>query len=78
MPSISSLKFKNDITLGVGTSTGQTLLYDIRLNKPFYSKISARGLPIRNIEFHYQNDLIFSMDREIVNIWNYKSVIILF
>ncbi|GLV38829.1 lethal (2) 34Fd [Carabus blaptoides fortunei] len=72
-PSITALKFQAGLTLGVGTATGQVLLYDIRSNKPFYTKDHMYGLPIKNVEFHYQQDLIYSMDSSVVKIWDKNS-----
>ncbi|RZC43106.1 nucleolar protein 10 [Asbolus verrucosus] len=69
-PSISALKFNGGLTMGVGTATGQVLLYDIRSNKPFYMKDHMYGLPIKDVEFHHQQDLIFSMDSSVVKIWD--------
>lgn len=60
--------------MGVGTATGQILLYDIRSNKPFLVKDHMYGLPIRDIEFHNQMDLVYSMDSSVVKIWEKQSV----
>ncbi|OAD57878.1 Nucleolar protein 10 [Eufriesea mexicana] len=69
VPAVTSLKFHGSLTLGVGTSTGQVLLYDIRSNKPFLIKDHMYGLPIKNIEFHQKMDMVYSMDSSIVKIW---------
>ncbi|XP_063918369.1 nucleolar protein 10 [Zophobas morio] len=69
-PSITALKFNGGLSMGVGTATGQVLLYDIRSNKPFYIKDHMYGLPIKDVEFHHQQDLIFSMDSSVVKIWD--------
>lgn len=74
VPAITALKFKGSLNLGVGTSTGQVLLYDIRSNKPFLVKDHMYGLPIRNIDFHEQMDLVYSMDGSIVKIWEKDNV----
>lgn len=74
VPSITALKFHGALTLGVGTVTGQVLLYDIRSNKPFMVKDHMYGLPIRNIEFHDKMELVYSMDSSIVKIWEKQSV----
>lgn len=60
--------------MAVGTATGQILLYDIRCNKPFYVKDHMYGFPIKDVEFHYQQDLIFSMDSTILKIWDKNKV----
>nr|CAH7756455.1 unnamed protein product [Callosobruchus chinensis] len=69
-PSITALKFNGGLQLGVGTASGQVLLYDIRSNKPFYVKDHMYEQPIKDIEFHYQQDLIFSLDSSVLKIWD--------
>ncbi|XP_043515134.1 nucleolar protein 10 isoform X2 [Frieseomelitta varia] len=69
VPAITSLKYQAGLTLGVGTSTGQILLYDIRSSKPFLIKDHMYGLPIKNVEFHQTMDMVYSMDSSIVKIW---------
>ncbi|CAH1974560.1 unnamed protein product [Acanthoscelides obtectus] len=69
-PSITALKFNGGLQLGVGTATGQVLLYDIRSNKPFHIKDHMYEQPIKDIEFHYQQDLVFSLDSSVVKIWD--------
>ncbi|XP_063216087.1 nucleolar protein 10 isoform X2 [Bacillus rossius redtenbacheri] len=68
-PSVSALKFSGGLTLGVGTATGQVLLYDIRSNKPFYLKDHMYGLPIREVEFFEAQDLVISLDERVVKLW---------
>lgn len=60
--------------MAVGTSTGQILLYDIRSNKPYFVKDHMNGLPIKDVDFHYQQDLMFSMDSTVLKIWNQNNV----
>lgn len=73
-PSVTSLKFNGGLQLGVGTATGQILLYDIRSNKPFYIKDHMYGLPIKDVHFHYQQDLVFSLDSTVLKIWEKNNV----
>ncbi|KAF5275587.1 hypothetical protein FQA39_LY06699 [Lamprigera yunnana] len=70
IPSITALKFDGALTVGVGTATGQILLYDIRSNKPFYIKDHMYGLPIKDVDFHYQQNFVFSMDSSVLKIWD--------
>ncbi|XP_077991295.1 nucleolar protein 10-like [Glandiceps talaboti] len=70
VPSISSIKFKDSLIMGVGTATGQILLYDIRSNKPLLVKDHNYGLPIKSIHFHESQDLVISADEKIVKLWN--------
>lgn len=67
-PSITSLEFNGALTLGVGTATGQILLYDIRSDKPLRVKDHMYGLSIRNIAFHQEH--VLSMDSSVVKIWD--------
>ncbi|XP_042903569.1 nucleolar protein 10 [Parasteatoda tepidariorum] len=72
-PSVTSLSFKHGLTLAVGTYTGQTLLYDIRTNKPFIVKDNLYGLPIKNIEFIKNEDLVASLDSKCVKFWKQNT-----
>jgi len=50
---VTALTFDSDgLTLGVGTSEGNCLLFDIRSNRPLYTKEHQYGLPIINVTFH--------------------------
>ena len=69
VPSISCLRSKDALTFGVGTSTGQIALYDIRSNKPLLVKDHNFGLPIKTLRFHHQSDLVLSIDSRILKIW---------
>ncbi|XP_018404472.1 PREDICTED: nucleolar protein 10-like [Cyphomyrmex costatus] len=73
VPAITALKFQGGLNLGVGTSTGHVLIYDIRSNKPLLTKDHMYGLPIKCIDFHQKMDLVYSMDSSIVKIWNKDS-----
>lgn len=75
-PSVTALEFENALTFGVGTATGQILLYDLRSNKPFMVKDHLFGLPIRDISFQDEN--VLSMDSSCVKIWNKHTVSIFF
>uniref|UniRef100_A0A0K0DDF2 Nucleolar protein 10 n=1 Tax=Angiostrongylus cantonensis TaxID=6313 RepID=A0A0K0DDF2_ANGCA len=63
---ITSLNFRNALCLGVGTSSGHVMLYDIRSRKPLMVKDHINGLPIKRIDF----DLVLSMDSRVLKIWN--------
>jgi len=67
---ISELKFDTDgLTLGVGTSNGNCILYDIRSSKPIYTKEHQYEVPIVNITFHNSSRHVVSTDKKIVKIW---------
>ncbi|TKS86176.1 Nucleolar protein 10 [Collichthys lucidus] len=70
LPSISALKFNGSLTMAVGTSTGQVLIYDLRSNQPLLVKDHFYNLPIKSLNFHDQLDLVVSADSKIIKIWN--------
>lgn len=72
--SVTALQSYGGLQLGVGTATGHVLLYDIRANKPTLVKDHMYGLPIKDIEYHYQHDLMFSMDSSVIKIWDKNNV----
>lgn len=74
VPSITSLKCNGALQLGVGTLTGQVLLYDIRSNSPFLIKDQGNESAIRGIEFHHSMELVYSMDSANVKIWEKNTV----
>ncbi|XP_052774034.1 nucleolar protein 10-like [Mya arenaria] len=70
VPAITALKFRNGLELGVGTSTGHVLLYDIRSDRPILVKDHQYELPIKRIMFHDAMDLVLSMDSKILKLWD--------
>uniref|UniRef100_A0A669CDT8 Nucleolar protein 10 n=1 Tax=Oreochromis niloticus TaxID=8128 RepID=A0A669CDT8_ORENI len=74
LPSISALKFNSSLTMAVGTSTGQVLLYDLRSSQPLLVKDHLYNLPINSLNFHNQLDLVVSSDSKIIKIWNKDTV----
>ena len=69
---VSSFKFDSDgLTLGVGTSEGTCILYDIRSSKPLYTKEHQYGLPIVDLSFHINGSTrrVISSDSKILKIW---------
>ncbi|XP_007933320.1 nucleolar protein 10 [Orycteropus afer afer] len=73
LPTISALKFNGALTMAVGTSTGQVLLYDLRSDKPLLVKDHQYGLPIKSVHFQESLDLILSADSRIIKMWNKHS-----
>uniref|UniRef100_G1RUE3 Nucleolar protein 10 n=1 Tax=Nomascus leucogenys TaxID=61853 RepID=G1RUE3_NOMLE len=73
LPTISALKFNGALTMAVGTTTGQVLLYDLRSDKPLLVKDHQYGLPIKSVHFQDSLDLILSADSRIVKMWNKNS-----
>lgn len=71
---MTALKFQGSLTLGVGTATGQVLLYDLRSNRPFQVKDHMYGLPLCDLDFHEAHDLVLSMDSSVIKIWEKQTV----
>ncbi|RVE66367.1 hypothetical protein OJAV_G00106740 [Oryzias javanicus] len=69
LPSISALKFNGSLTMGIGTSTGQVLLYDLRSSCPLLVKDHLYNLPITSLNFQNHMDLVLSSDSKIIKIW---------
>lgn len=74
LPVITSIKFDGPLKMGVGTSTGHVLLYDLRSSKPLLVKDHMNGLPIKKLEFHESMDYVYSMDSTVVKIWDKNTV----
>ncbi|CDQ59759.1 unnamed protein product [Oncorhynchus mykiss] len=70
LPSVSALKFNGSLTMAVGTSTGQVLLYDLRASHPLLVKDHYYGLPIKSVNFQDHLDLVLTADSKIIKIWN--------
>lgn len=49
------------------------LLYDIRSNKPYTVKDHRYELPIKEIEWHQESDLVLSIDKRVCKIWDRNS-----
>ncbi|XP_050361512.1 nucleolar protein 10 [Nymphalis io] len=73
VPSISALKFNGALQMGVGTSSGHVLLYDIRSSKPLLVKDHMNEIPIKCIDFHKQLEYVYSMDANVVKIWDINT-----
>ncbi|CAH1644950.1 unnamed protein product [Spodoptera littoralis] len=70
LPAITAAKFDGPLRMGVGTSTGHVLLYDIRSSKPLLVKDHMNEIPIKALEFHKTMDYVYSMDSTVVKIWD--------
>ncbi|GBM08803.1 Nucleolar protein 10 [Araneus ventricosus] len=74
-PSVTALSFKGDLTMAVGTFTGQVMLYDIRANKPFLVQTHESGQPVKCIEFVQHEELIVSMNPNSVRFWKKNTTV---
>ncbi|VDM92660.1 unnamed protein product, partial [Litomosoides sigmodontis] len=69
LPVVTSVCFKDALHLGIGTSTGHVLLFDLRSNKPLLIKDHQTGLPINKIDFVSGSNLVLSMDMRLLKMW---------
>lgn len=83
--SITALSSRSDgLSYAVGTSTGHTLLYDIRSPQPFAVKDQGYGLPVKRVSWIESGSrmagdgLILSADKKVVKIWDRNSVHLFF
>lgn len=67
---VTALQFNGALEMGVGTSTGHVMLFDIRATRPRLVKNHYYELPIRNIHFHEQDNRIVTADTKIIKIWD--------
>jgi len=78
VPEVTTVSHRDGMTLGVGTSTGQVLLYDIRSNKPLLTKDHMYGLPIKKVLFTggaegSEEEKVLSLDSQVVRIWDRET-----
>jgi ribosome biogenesis protein ENP2 len=72
--SITSMKFRDGLNMAVGTSTGHILLYDLRSNRPLLVKDHRYELPIKEIQWHREQNMVFSIDKRCCKIWDSQTV----
>jgi len=72
-PAVTSIAFNGALEMGVGTSSGHVMLYDIRSTQPRVVKNHYYELPIKNIHFHKNNNRIVSADSKIIKIWDRET-----
>lgn len=73
VPAVTALLFRDGLTMGLGTSTGHVLLYDLRSTKPLLIKDHQYGLPINSIAFQDKLDVVLSTDSKILKIWDRET-----
>ncbi|KAG8873215.1 hypothetical protein FRB97_006925 [Tulasnella sp. 331] len=74
---VTALSSRSDgLSLAVGTSSGHTLLYDLRSPRHFAIKDQGYGLPIKNVSWveggakMAGDGLVISADRKVIKIWD--------
>ncbi|KNC55404.1 nucleolar protein 10 [Thecamonas trahens ATCC 50062] len=76
MPGVSSVTFKEDgLSVAVGTTSGQVLLYDLRSAKPWLIKDHHYDAPINSIAWHGAENTsnIVSSDARTIRVWDYHD-----
>ncbi|MES1919172.1 hypothetical protein MHBO_001036 [Bonamia ostreae] len=63
----------NDLLMAVGTGSGRTLVYDIRMKKPLFAKDHRNERPIVDLSFH-SSDKFVSADQNGIKFWDCKTV----
>ncbi|KAI9508094.1 hypothetical protein F5148DRAFT_1014162 [Russula earlei] len=78
--SVTALASRSDgLSYAVGTSTGHTLLYDIRSRRPFAMKDQGYGLPVKRVSWieggakMAGDGLVVSADKKVIKIWDRNS-----
>jgi len=79
--SVTAISSRMDgLSYAVGTSTGHTLLYDIRATRPFAIKDQGYGLPVKNLCWieggsrMAGDGMVLSADKKVIKIWDRNSV----
>ncbi|KAI5965056.1 ENP2 [Candida theae] len=71
---VSAVSFRRDgLNFACGTSSGKTLLYDLRTNQPSVVKDQGYGFEIKNIEWlenTLKPDAVLTSDKRIAKIWD--------
>ena len=79
--SVTAISSRMDgLSYALGTSTGHTLLYDIRSPKSLATKDQGYGLPVKNVCWieggsrMAGDGLVLSADKKVIKIWDRNSV----
>ncbi|KAG6865437.1 hypothetical protein C0991_002513 [Blastosporella zonata] len=75
--SVTAICSRHDgLSYAVGTSTGHTLLYDIRAARPFATKDQGYGLAVKNVSWidggsrMAGDGMVVSADKKVIKIWD--------
>ncbi|KAL4267834.1 WD repeat NOL10/ENP2 family protein [Pleurotus pulmonarius] len=73
---VTAISSRSDgLSYAIGTSTGHTLLYDIRAARPFAVKDQGYGLPVRTVSWieggsrMAGDGMVLSADKKVIKIW---------
>lgn len=82
--SVTAIASRADgLTYAIGTTTGHTLLYDIRSSRSFASKDQGYGLPIKSLSWieggsrMAGDGMVLSADKKVIKIWDRNTVSLL-
>ena len=59
--------------MGVGTSSGHVLLFDLRSSRPHLTKDHNNGLPVHTVTHHPASENVISADAKGIKIWSESS-----
>lgn len=78
---VTAIAARSDgLSYAIGTSTGHTLLYDIRSPRPFAFKDQGYGLPLKTVAWleggsrMAGDGMVLSADKKVVKIWDRNTV----
>lgn len=78
---VTAIAARSDgLSYAIGTSTGHTLLYDIRSPRPFAFKDQGYGLPLKNVAWLEGGNrmagdgMVLSADKKVIKIWDRNTV----
>ena len=78
---VTAIASRSDgLSYAIGTSTGHTLLYDIRSPRPFAFKDQGYGLPLKKVAWleggsrMAGDGMVLSADKKVVKIWDRNTV----
>lgn len=74
---VTAIRFDDGgMTMGVGTSNGYCVLFDIRSQRPVLQKAHQYGLPVIDVSFHSGSGeaMVISSDQKIIKIWKKLDV----
>ncbi|KAH8352430.1 hypothetical protein KR084_004133 [Drosophila pseudotakahashii] len=72
-PSVTALKFRNGLHMGVGTASGHVLIYDIRAKQPLLVKNHLNRLPIKRLAFNPAQNAVYSLDEATLKLWDEQT-----
>lgn len=79
--SVTAISSRADgLSYAIGTSTGHTLLYDIRAAQPYAIKDQGYGLPVKKVSWieggsrMAGDGMVASADKKVIKIWDRNNV----